>query len=243
MRLRTLLAVGALALGPACRAAERGTAVSGPPLAFRGEGRTHGRVARAYVSSPMPGAVVTLEAGTILRSRADPTLQRYLLVESVQVRPGPEGAPIHGLCLDADLRPWDRGAWVRGVGPLSVEAWSAESPPATTQHPRVGRRAALRAVLAASFGVARADPRYRSPAIPDADDVVRQWAIWRATDGKRAEDLAATVAREAPGATAEQRAAYVAAIWAATTVVLETGGRGGVGADDVVWGDLDLTRK
>jgi hypothetical protein len=192
-----------------------------------------------------------LEAGTVLVAGFDPGLQRYVLTERIDggLHPPSRGLPVRGLCLDADRKPWARGAWLDAVWFQTPREW-AKGPERVdvAGGPRAGfvdgrRLVALRAVLGSPFEEARKDPRYAPPPVADADDVVRQWAVWRVTDGKSRHDVSAAVERETPSAPPAQREAIVETIWTATTVVLETGGKAAASLEGFDWAALDLTKK
>lgn len=198
------------------REAVEGDARPGVVRTWRGTGRTHGVI--AFVRLPPGAPDLSIEAGSVLVP-ADPGLQRYLVTARVVAEgTGPSGgAPVRGLCLDADRQPWPRDATVAGVTVRSAREVAGE---------RVDLYVAMRAVAG-----------------PGADDVVAQWALWRVSDRKTAEDVAAAVEREAPALTAGERAAVVSSIWEATTVVLEVAGRAVAEEEGLDWAALDLTQK
>ena len=79
--------------------------------------------------------------------------------------------------------------------------------------------------------------------MPNADDVVRQWALWRTIGGKTIDDLARAMEREAPRMPVSDRERAVGEVWNATGVVLEKGGRSAAKAEGIDWASVDLTRK
>lgn len=218
LRSSAALALGAALVLPGCRTvvdrqAVEGDARPGVVRTWRGTGRTHGVI--AFVRLPLGAPPLTIEAGSVLVP-ADPTLQRYLVTAPVAADGSgpPGGAPVRGLCLDADRRPWPRDATVVGVAVRSPRDVAGE---------RVDLYVAMRAVS--------------GPVVPGADEVAAQWALWRVSDGKTREDVAAAVERESPALPAEERAAIASSIWEAATLVLE------VEEEGPDWAALDLTRK
>jgi hypothetical protein len=214
--------------------------VGGVRVAVRGTGRTHGVVAEVLVEAGTRGG--TLPAGTVLEAGDAATWQRYVLSAVLDLAaPGPVAA--HGLCLDADRAAWPAGRWMPGVRFLPAETWAADVPAAAPAHARDRRLVALRAVTGPAFEAATDDPRWEPPPIPDAEDVVRQWALWGGLGERTRSDLEATVDREVPTMPTEERAALADAVWTQAEVVLEVGGKRAAEEADVDWSALDLTLK
>ncbi len=232
---RHLLAVSVLCAGllGACRhvvVAQRSDAASRGVLNARGTGRTHGVVAYVWMTTP---ARMSLSAGDVLTVPDQPGWQRYLITQHVVAIDAGAPVVVRGLCLDADRRPWPRGVGAT-VHVRSLQTW-AEG--------RVEHRVVARAVSGPAAGRARADKHYASPEVADADDVVAQWALWRVTHALTTSDLAATIEREAPELSAEERGALVEAVWSASSVLLEVAGRDVAEEEGIDWAALDLSLK
>jgi hypothetical protein len=214
--------------------------------ALRGLGRTHGAVAELHVRNDGAAgdARFVLPAGTVLLPGAEPW-QAYALLDAVDAwlaAGQTRTLSLRGLCLDAARPPWPAGAWSPGARFVSDREWAAGGAGGEPSRDASRRLVAMRAATT-SFETARSDPRWRTPSVPHAEEVVRQWAFWGATGQRGKRDLERTIEREAPHVPPPQRRRAADEVWAAASLVVETAGEAAAKEAEVDWAALDLTLK
>jgi hypothetical protein len=214
---------------------------------FLGTGRAHGRVADLRLRN-LRGAERPFEvpAGTVLRAPRGSGLQAYGVVSPARTTLGPfetRWVALRGVCLDAERAPWPAGRWVDPVSVDDARGWASLDGEGNVTPLDARRWVAFLAVTDGPFAAARRDPAYVPPSVPLSESVVRQWAVWGTVGGKTKADLAATVAREAPGLPEPERDRAVEEVWAAAAVVVRKGGAAAAEEARVDWAALDLTLK
>lgn len=221
-----------------------------PDIAFglEGTGRSHGHVANLLVwNTGAASATVSIPEGSVLRATSGlPIYQRYGLWDAYAATLAPgerRWLELLGACLDPDLPPWPRWEREPDGSILSAREWAslgADGRPATLDARKL---VAFLATTKAPFEEAKRSPGYVAPAVPMADDVVRQWAVNATVGAKTKRDLEATIARESPSMPVAERARTTEQVWGAVRHVVDVGGKAAAKSQGIDWARLDLTLK
>jgi len=245
----TVSCVGGPRLRPLdARVLERWPGAADVAFGLEGTGRSHGHVANLLVWNTGAAPVtVTIPEGSVLQaSPGVPVYQRYGLWDAYAATLAPgerRWLELLGACLDPDLPPWPRWEREPDASILSAREWAslgADGRPATLDARKL---VAFLATTKAPFEEAKRSPGYVAPAVPMADDVVRQWAVNATVGAKTKRDLEATIARESPSMPVAERARTTEQVWAAAKHVVEVGGKAAAKAQGIDWAKLDLTLK